>query len=168
MARAMKGGLGSASIRLPNGVVVAALVAVNARGDVIDPSTAKVIAGVRTADGRHLADARELMRQGIPAPGSPGENTTLGVVATNATLSKTQAALVARMAHDGFARAIAPVHTPSDGDVIFALATGKRTGPADVGLIGALAADVTAMAIVNAVRHAESMPALPAARSLVP
>jgi L-aminopeptidase/D-esterase-like protein len=168
MARAMKGGLGSASIRLPNGVVVAALVAVNARGDVIDPSTAKVIAGVRTADGRHLADARELMRQGLPAPGGPGENTTLGVVATNATLSKTQAALVARMAHDGFARAIAPVHTPSDGDVIFALATGKRTGPADVGLIGALAADVTAMAIVNAVRHAESMPALPAARSLVP
>jgi L-aminopeptidase/D-esterase-like protein len=168
MARAMKGGLGSASIRLPNGVVVAALVAVNARGDVIDPSTAKVIAGVRTADGRHLADARELMRQGLPAAASPGENTTLGVVATNATLSKTQAALVARMAHDGFARAIAPVHTPSDGDVIFALATGKRTGPADVGLIGALAADVTAMAIVNAVRHAESMPALPAARSLVP
>ena len=168
MARAMKGGLGSASIRLPNGVVVAALVAVNARGDVIDPATAKVVAGVRTADGRHLADARELMRQGLPAPGNPGENTTLGVVATNATLSKTQAALVARMAHDGFARAISPVHTPSDGDVIFALATARRTGPVDVGLIGALAADVTAMAIVNAVRHAESLPALPSARSLMP
>ena len=74
-------------------------------------------------------------------------------MATNATLTKTEASLVARMAHDGFARAIAPVHTPSDGDTIFALATGKQAGAADVGLIGALAADVTAQAIVNAVRR---------------
>jgi L-aminopeptidase/D-esterase-like protein len=168
LAHAMKGGLGSASIRLPNGLVVAALVAVNARGDVIDPANGKVVAGVRTADGRHLADARELLRQGAPAPAPVGENTTLGVVATNATLTKTEASLVARMAHDGFARAIAPVHTPSDGDVIFALATAKRTGAADVGLIGALAADVTAQAIVNAVRQAEPLPSLPSVRSLAP
>lgn len=168
MARAMKGGLGSASIALPNGLVIAALVAVNARGDVIDPATGKVVAGVRTADGRHLADARALLRQGLPAPAAPGENTTLGIVATNATLTKTEASLVARMAHDGFARAIAPVHTPFDGDVIFALATGRRTGAPDVGLIGALAADVTAQAIVNAVRHAEALPSLPSARSLAP
>jgi L-aminopeptidase/D-esterase-like protein len=168
LAHAMKGGIGSASVRLPNGVVVAALVAVNARGDVIDPATGKVVAGVRTADGRHLADARELLRRGVPAPALAAENTTLGVVATNAVLTKAEASLVARMAHDGFARAIAPVHTPSDGDVIFALATGKRAGAADVGLIGALAADVTAQAIVNAVRLADPLPSLPSARSLAP
>ena len=167
LAHAMKGGIGSASIRLPNGIVVAALVAVNARGDVVDPATGRVVAGVRTADGR-LADARELLRQGAPAPAPAGENTTLGIVATNATLTKTHASLVARMAHDGFARAIAPVHTPSDGDVIFALATGKQAGAAEVGLIGALAADVMAQAIVNAVRRADPLPALPSARSLAP
>ena len=134
----------------------------------IDPATGKVVAGVRTADGRHLADARELLRQGVPAPSPAAENTTLGVVATNATLTKSEASLVARMAHDGFARAIAPVHTPWDGDVIFALATARRAGTADVGQIGALAADVTAQAIVNAVRHAEPLPSLPSARSLAP
>ena len=167
MARAMKGGIGSASIAMPDGLVVAALVAVNARGDVIDPATGAVVAGVRTSDGRRLADARMLLRQGQTEPGRPGENTTLGIVATNATLTKTQASLVARMAHDGFARAIAPVHTPSDGDTIFAMATGRRTGTADdVGLIGALAADVTAQAILNAVRHADALPSLPSARSL--
>jgi L-aminopeptidase/D-esterase-like protein len=106
------------------------------------------------------------MRQGLPTPIAPGENTTLGIVATNATLTKTQAALVARMAHDGFARAIAPSHTPSDGDTIFALATGKTREAIDTGLLGALAADVTAQAIVNAVRHADPLPSLPSARSL--
>ena len=166
LGRAMKGGLGSASVTLPSGVVVAALVAVNARGDVIDPTNGQVVAGVRTADGRSLADARVLLRQGLPTPIAPGENTTLGVVATNAHLTKTEASLVARMAHDGFARAIAPVHTPSDGDTIFALATATHRETVDVGLIGALAADVTAQAIVNAVRHAEPLPNLPSARSL--
>ena len=166
LSRAMKGGLGSASITLPSGVVVAALVAVNARGDVIDPATGTVVAGVRTPEGTALADARVLLRQGLPTPVAPGENTTLGVVATNARLTKTEASLVARMAHDGFARAIAPVHTPSDGDTIFALATATRGDAVDVGLIGALAADVTAQAIVNAVRYAEALPNLPSARSL--
>ncbi|MBA2355142.1 MAG: P1 family peptidase [Acidobacteria bacterium] len=162
----MKGGIGSASIHLPSGLVVAALVAVNARGDVVDPATGAVVAGVRTEDGRALADARLLLRQGLPTPHAPGGNTTLGIVATNATLSKTEASLVARMAHDGFARAIVPAHTPSDGDTIFALATGRKTGAADVGLVGALAADVTAQAILSAVRHAEPLPFLPSARSL--
>ncbi len=166
LARAMKGGIGSASIRLPSGIVVAALVAVNARGDVVDPSTGQVVAGVRSEDGRQLADARVLMRQGLPTPIAPGENTTLGIVATNATLTKTQATLVARMAHDGFARAIVPSHTPSDGDTIFALATGRTSEAVDLGLIGALAADVTAQAVLNAVRHAEALPSLPSARSL--
>jgi L-aminopeptidase/D-esterase-like protein len=166
MSRAMKGGVGSASIRLPSGIVIAALVAVNARGDVVDPATGAIVAGVRTPDGAGLADARVLLRQGLPTPIAPGQNTTIGVVATNATFTKTQASLVARMAHDGVARAIVPAHTPSDGDTIFALATGKSATAVDVGLVGALAADVMAQAIVNAVRAAEPLPSLPSARSL--
>ena len=103
--RAMKGGIGSAAIRMPDGLIVAALVAVNAVGDVIDPATGKVVAGVRTTDGKSLADARTLLTSGaLQAAARLGENTTIGVVATNATLTKTQATKVAEMAHDGFAR----------------------------------------------------------------
>ena len=107
--RAMKGGIGSAAITMPDGLIVAALVAVNAAGDVIDPATGRVVAGVRTADGKGFADARVLLRAGgQPPAGGAGENTTLGVIATNAVLTKTQATRVAQMAHDGFARAISP------------------------------------------------------------
>ena len=162
--RAMKSGIGSAAITMPDGLVVAALAAVNAFGDVIDPSTGQVVAGVRTEDGRKLADVRRLLG-GINA-NAPGQNTTLVVVATNARLTKTQAAKVAQMAHDGFARAIWPVHTPVDGDVAFALATGTLEQPADLLRIGVLAADATAQAIVRAVREAHSLPDLPAARDL--
>jgi L-aminopeptidase/D-esterase-like protein len=172
--RAMKGGVGSAAITLPNGIIVAALVAVNAFGDVIDPATNKVIAGVRTPDGASLADARLLLRAGwahatTPPTTGEGENTTLGVIATNAKLTKAEATKVAQMAHDGYARAIAPIHTPVDGDTIFALATGDLPGDVpndEVGRIGALAADVMAEAIVRAVRQATSLPGIPAARDL--
>ena len=164
--RAMKAGIGSAAIQLPNGLVVAALVAVNAYGDVIDPSSGKVVAGVRTADGRSLADARTLLRAGTIGFVPNGQNTTLGIVATNAKLTKTEAKRVAQMTHDGYARAIAPVHTPVDGDAIFALATGTRAGTADVGLIGALGADVMATAIVRAAQQATSIPNYPALRDL--
>ena len=164
--RAMKGGIGSAAISLPDGLIVAALVAVNAAGDVIDPSTGRVVAGVRTPDGRSLADVRVLLRSGLVKPGSPGENTAIGVVATNARLTKAQASKVAQMAHDGLARAVSPVHTPVDGDTIFALATGARTQPADVLTIGALAADAMAEAVVRAVRAATGIPGYPAARDL--
>jgi L-aminopeptidase/D-esterase-like protein len=165
--RAMKGGLGSAAIQLPDGLIVAAIVAVNAAGDVIDPATGKVVAGARTADGKALADARVLLTTGavMQAP-RVGENTTLGVIATNATLTKTQATKVAEMAHDGFARAIFPSHTMGDGDTIFALATGGRTGDADVSRIGSLAATVMAQAIVRAVTQATGIPGYPAARDL--
>jgi L-aminopeptidase/D-esterase-like protein len=165
LARAMKGGIGSASISMPDGLVVAALVAVNAFGDVVDPSTGAVVAGARTADGKALADARKLLRTG-DVKFATGQNTTLGVVATNARLTKTQAKRVAEMAHDGFSRAIAPSHTPVDGDSIFALATGAKTGPADAGLVGALAADVVAGAIVRAATQAAGIPGFPAARDL--
>ena len=167
--RAMKGGLGSASITLPAGLTVAALVAVNAVGDVIDPATGRVVAGVRTEDGSGLADARKLVRSGTlnrPATDRGGANTTIGVVATNARLTKAEATKVAQMAHDGFARAISPTHTPGDGDTVFALATGVHDGPANLMTIGALAAEVMAEAIVRAVRAATSLPDLPAASDL--
>src|SRR5207302_6355141 len=157
MGRGMKAGIGSASLRLPDGLIVAALVAVNAAGDVIDPSTGKVVAGVRTIDGKGFADARVLLRSG-GIQGRSGENTTLGIIATNAALTKTQATRVAQMAHDGFARAIAPSHTSVDGDAIFALATGTKAGNADVSRVGALAADVMADAIVRAARQATGVP----------
>jgi L-aminopeptidase/D-esterase-like protein len=165
--RAMKGGLGSAAITLPDGLVVAALVAVNARGDIVDPRTGAVVAGMRTEDGKSFADVRSLLRQGnlkTPPP-EPLQHTTLGVVATNATLTKVQATKVAQMAHDGFARAIVPAHTTGDGDAIFALATGTRAA-GDLDTIGALAADVMAEAILRAVRAATSIPGYPAARDV--
>ncbi len=166
IGRAMKGGIGSAAIALPNGLIVAAIVAVNAVGDVIDPATGQVVAGVRTPDGKSFADARKLLRSGTIAFGATGQNTTLGVVATNARLSKTGATRVAQMAHDGFARSIAPAHTPVDGDAIFALATGTLTITADVGQIGALAAEAIADAVVRAVRQATSVPGVPALRDV--
>jgi L-aminopeptidase/D-esterase-like protein len=165
--RAMKGGVGSAAIRMPDGLIVAALVAVNAAGDIIDPATGKVVAGVRTADGKSLADARVLLRSGAPQrPPRPGENTTLGVVATNVALTKTQATRVAEMAQDGFARAIYPSHTMGDGDTIFAIATAAHGGSADVSRVGSLAAQAIADAIVRAAKQATSIPGYPAARDL--
>jgi L-aminopeptidase/D-esterase-like protein len=177
--RSMKAGVGSAAIVLPGGLVVAALVAVNAVGDIIDPATGRVIAGVRTADGQGFADARLLVRSGAlgrrdpdfdrrrpSPPPAPGENTTIGVVATNAILTKVEATKMAQMAHDGLARAISPVHTPADGDTIFALATGTLPGEANASLIGALAAEVMADAIVRAATQATGVAGIPAVRDL--
>jgi L-aminopeptidase/D-esterase-like protein len=165
--RAMKSGLGSASIALRDGLVVAALVAVNAAGDVVDPKTGRVVAGTRTPDGRGLADVRTLLRGGRPGRDVlPLENTTIGIVATNATLTKVQATRVAQMAQDGLARAVVPAHTSADGDAIFAMATGRRPGNPDVDLIGALAADAMSEAILRAVRAATGIPGYPAVRDL--
>ncbi len=170
MGRAMKGGVGSASVTLPTGLVVAAVVAVNAVGDVIDPATGRVVAGVRTEDGTTLADARVLLRAGGPSSGSAGRNTTIGVVATNARLTKAEAARVALMAQDGYARALYPAHTPGDGDTTFSLATGTLadSARASAGQVGALAADVVAAAILDAVRSATPLPGLPTATDLQP
>ena len=163
--RSMKAGLGSYAIAMPNGLVVAAIVAVNAVGDIIDPDTGKVVAGVRNPDGS-LADARLLLRAGLPQTPRAGENTTIGLVATNARLTKAEAHRMALMADDGLARAIFPSHTLGDGDTVFSLATGKWTGEANVTQIGALAADVMARAIVRAATEATGLPNLPAARDL--
>jgi len=161
----MKGGMGTASITLADGLVVAALVAVNAVGDVVDPATGKVVAGVRSADGKGLADSRKILRGGRTVDAQPGQNTTIGVVATNARLTKVQATKVAQMAHDGLARAIYPAHTMGDGDTIFALATGAIAG-ADVSRVGALGAEMIAEAVVRAAREATGIPGYPAARDL--
>jgi L-aminopeptidase/D-esterase-like protein len=169
MGRAMKGGLGSAAIALPNGLVVGALVAVNAVGDVVDPTNGQVVAGIRTEDGKSVADVRKLLRSGAllrrPQP-RPGENTTIGIVATNARLTKAEANRVALMADDGFAKAIVPSHTTGDGDTLFALATGTWTGESNVTMIGALAAEAMAEAIVRAVSKAETLHSVPSAREL--
>ena len=177
---AMKGGVGTASITLANGLVVAAIVVVNAVGDVIDPATGQVVAGARGDDNEFL-DARRILRGLVPSrppggpPGDPratlptpkpGENTTIGIVATNARLTKAEATKVAQMAHDGYARAIVPAHTPGDGDTIFSLATGTLTDGFNTSQVGALAAEAMADAILQAVREAHGLPSIPAVRDL--
>ncbi len=168
LAHGMKAGIGTSAITLPNGLIVAALVAVNAVGDIIDPATSKVIAGVRTDDGKSLADARTLLRAGMAFRPRAGENTTLGVVATNATLTKVEALKMAQMAHDGYARAISPTHTAGDGDTIFAIATGPvdASVSVNVSIVGALAAEAVSEAIVRAATEATALGGLPAARDL--
>jgi L-aminopeptidase/D-esterase-like protein len=166
--RSMKGGIGSAAISLPNGLVVAAIVATNAVGDVVDPESGAVVAGVRSEDGRTLSDARRMLREGTLPASRPraGENTTIGLVATNARLSKADVNRVALMADDGLARAINPSHTMGDGDTVFALATGRWAGEANATVIGALAAEAMAEAIVRSVVKAETLAGVPAAREL--
>jgi L-aminopeptidase/D-esterase-like protein len=162
----MKGGIGSAAITLSNGLAVGAIVAVNAVGDIIDPWSGQVVAGARNPDGT-LADVRKLIATGALAPQSrPGENTTIGVVATNARLTKEQASRIAVMADDGLARAINPSHTVGDGDTVFALATGRWPGEVNVTVIGALAAEALSEAIVRAVAKAESLAGVSSARDL--
>lgn len=166
--RPMKGGLGSASIKLPSGLVVGAIVAVNSVGDIIDPSTGKVIAGTLNPDDT-FADARLIVRSGASRQRPrPAENTTIGLVATNAKLTKAQATKVAMMADDGYARAISPAHTMGDGDTIFALATGKFDGDVDASMIGALAAEAMSDALLAAVREATGAGGVKAIRDLKP
>ncbi len=156
---AMKGGLGSWAWERPDGLRVGAVAAVNSAGDVVDPASGKIIAGARKNDGSGFADTMAQLRKGY-TPGSLfRENTLLAVVATNATLTKTQCTKLAQMAQDALSRCINPSHTPWDGDAVFAISTGKWASggkAADVGLIGALAADVLATAILRGVRMAES------------
>jgi L-aminopeptidase/D-esterase-like protein len=158
----MKGGVGSASVRLDDGLVVGALAVVNAFGEVRDPWTRKVIAGPRLEDGT-LGDTVELLPE-VAERLRWGESTTLGIVATNASMTKPQANKVAQMAHDGLARAIYPVHTTVDGDVVFAAGTGEVEAAPDI--VGAWGARVIEDAIVRAVLTAEGSDEIPAARDL--
>jgi L-aminopeptidase/D-esterase-like protein len=165
--RAMAGGVGCASLRV-GGVTVAALVVVNATGDVVDPADGEPVAGARkSAASLHLARTHDaLLRGELPTRVMPGGATTIGVVATDARLDKAQCTKLASMAHDGLARTLWPAHSPYDGDTLFALATGSSGVPATPALLGALAAEATARAVLSAVRHARPLSGLPAARDL--
>ncbi len=177
MEFATKGGFGTASITLESGLTVAAAVAVNAVGDIVDPATGQVVAGARTPDGTGWIDMRRVLRGEVPEPGDAGSdepdpaaeaggNTTIGIVATNAVLTKPEATKMAQMAQDGLGRAIYPAHTPGDGDTVFSLATGVWDGEANTFVIGALAADVMAEAILRAVRMAEGLEGVPSAAEI--
>ena len=158
----MKGGIGTSSIKLPNGIVVGAIVAVNSVGNVVDPKTGKIVAGARTRDGRDFVDIVETYRAGFGAGEPFGEATTIGVVATNAAgLSKANMQKIAQMAHDGLARAINPAHTMGDGDTLVAMSTATATVRGNVTAIGALAAEAVAEAILRAVKRAKSIPGYP-------
>ena len=169
MASAMKSGIGSASVTIgKTGIVVAAMAAVNALGDVVHPGTNQILAGARSADGAGFRDSTGALLAGENVLAQAGANTTLGIVATNAPFNKTQMTKIAQMAHDGFARAIHPVHTMADGDVAFALSTGTAKVQAEVSAIGAIGAVVMQRAIVRAVTQAAGLPqfGLPAWRDL--
>jgi L-aminopeptidase/D-esterase-like protein len=159
MERAMKGGLGSASVALDGGLVVAALAVVNAFGDIRDPETGRILAGPRLEDGT-LGDTVELLPEAATRL-QWMENTTLGIVATNAGLSKSAVNKVAQMAHHGLARVVHPVHTTVDGDVVFAASVDGIATATDI--VGAWAARVMQEAILRAVRMAESVPGIPSA-----
>jgi len=168
MGRAMRGGIGTASVRVGR-VTVGAIVAVNAVGDVIDPSTGGLVAGARTEDGRRGPGAVEAILRGeLPPALQAGMATTIGVVATDAVITKAQARKLAGMAHDGLARTIEPVHTMWDGDTMFAVSTGRSGLPGNMMTLGVLAARVTASAILRAVLAAKGiggsgLPSVPAA-----
>jgi L-aminopeptidase/D-esterase-like protein len=167
MKNAMKSGIGSACVRVgTTGIVVGAIVAVNAVGDIYDPHNGALLAGARGADGKTLVNAMAQVVRGHGVRASSGTNTTIGVVATNATFNKTQATKIAQMAHDGFARTIRPVHTAFDGDTIFAACTCTSPEPMDAGMIGAIGAEVMAEAVVRAVKAATSLPGLPSYQDL--
>ena len=150
---AMKGGIGSHSIKLPNGLVVSALVAVNAFGDVYE--NGKVIAGVMDDEKKNVLNSYELMKNGVNKGGFSIDNTTIGIVATNAKLDKAGCKKVSQMAHNGYAKAIFPIHTPHDGDTIFTMATGEVE--TDITLLGSLATEVVEKSIINAIKNAESI-----------
>jgi L-aminopeptidase/D-esterase-like protein len=159
LKNAMKSGIGTSTVELPGGVLVSALVAVNAAGDVLDPRTGAILAGTRKHPGsREFAGSAELMKRGR-APGGLRKNTTLAVVATNARLDKVQAGRVAQHGHHGFVRAISPVHTSMDGDLCIALSCGALAASPDA--VGLAAGEAVAQAIVRAVKTAKSMGGLP-------
>jgi L-aminopeptidase/D-esterase-like protein len=166
--QASKGGLGTAFLAGPGGLKVGAVAVVNALGDVVDPETGAILAGVRTApDSTEFADAAGLLRRGVVRRrfGEPvAGNTTIGVVATNARLTREQAQKIAQMGHNALARTIRPVHTLFDGDVVFMLAHPEVE--ADLHVIGLLGETALQQAIVSAVTSAQSLGVLPSYRDL--
>ena len=155
--RAMKGGIGTASVTV-EGITVGALIACNSLGDVLDPDTAQPIAGARTRNGKSLIDTRRaLLRGEPPKPLLAGTNTTIGVIATDAVITKVQASRLATMGHDGLARSINPVHTMSDGDTLFVLGTGRAGKALGMMVLGTMVAEAVALAVARAVRAAQGI-----------
>lgn len=162
---AMKGGFGTASRSLPNGLVVGAAVAVNAFGDVVNDENGEIMAGARDSeDGCTTVNSFERIKEGITSREEFFQNTTLGVVATNALLTKRQAIKVAQMAHTGFAKTIHPIHLTSDGDLVIALSTRKIK--ADMNVIGLLAQEAIAEAVKSAIMAADGFGVIPAYKDL--
>lgn len=153
----MKGGIGSYSIKLDNGLIVAALVAVNAFGDVYE--NGKVIAGVLNNEKSKVLNTYDLMKNGVNSGGFNIDNTTIGIVATNAKLTKAECKKISQMSHNGYAKAIFPIHTPHDGDTIFTISTGEVES--DVTLLGSIATEVVEKSIINAIKNAKSIDNIP-------
>ena len=171
-ANSSRGGLGQASLTLAGGAIVAALVAVNAIGDIVDPTAARIIAGARDPESGQLADALTTLSsrfdQFLFRRPPTRENTTIGVVATNLPLNKAQATKLAQMAQAGVTRTTRPAHTMYDGDCLFALGTGALDIPFELSLLGAMAAEVVAAAVLDGVRNASAGFGLPSASDLIP
>lgn len=164
---ALKGGIGTAAERTASGITVGALVAVNSWGEIVNPDTGAVAAGPRGEQPGSFASTLEALRKNPPLSPFSKENSTIGIVATDAVLTKEQANRLAVIAQTGLARTIRPVHTPVDGDLIFSLATGENDTPTDVLQLGALAARALERAVLSAVREATSLAGLPAVRDWV-
>ncbi len=164
---AMKGGVGTTSLAFSGGLIVAALVAVNAFGDVVDPADGKILAGARNPnDDKRFLDSGSAIKAGVPLRkySTPVQNTTLGVIATNARLSKREIIKVAQMAQTGLARVISPLHSTVDGDLVFALSAGDLS--AEVNAVGIMAGDALAAAVIRAVTMADGLGLIPACRDL--
>ncbi len=156
LENAMRGGIGHASLTV-DGVTVGAIIACNAVGDVLDPATGKILAGARAANGTLLNSRQALLAGLAPKPVLAGTNTTIGVIATDAILTKAQAHRLAQVAHDGLSRSINPVHTMSDGDTLFAMGTGQSGKTAGMLQLSTMAAEVTALAVVRAILAAKGL-----------
>lgn len=162
---ATKGGIGTSGYKFENGIIVAVLVVVNAFGDVVSPENGEIIAGVRTTPrGSKFAGTVNLLKQGVTFREDKSQNTTLAVVATNARFSKSELGRIANIAQTGLARVISPVHTIADGDVVIAVSCGEIEG--DANLIGVIAAELTANAILRALHHSKGMGGIPSTEDL--
>jgi L-aminopeptidase/D-esterase-like protein len=167
MERATKSGVGMASQRIGDGVVIAALMVVNSFGDIVDPETVKTLAGPRQLDGKGFLNTAELLKGGGVKINYHGKNTVIGVVATNAVLDKERVNKLAQVAHDGIARTVRPPHTMFDGDTIFALSLAEDAKiQANLTALGAVAVEVVSNAILRGITEADSLAGIPAVEDL--
>ncbi len=163
--RAMKGGIGTASMRSKNGATVGVLVVVNAFGDVIDPHSGRILAGARVSEkSKGLADSSKRMKEGTIKREFGSRNTTLAIIATDVQLRRRDLKTVGRLAHNGLAKTISPLHTTFDGDIIFVLSLGRKEG--DVNTVGIVAEEALIHAIMHCVQKADGLGAIPAFKDI--